>query len=91
MTDRGVSPHPRSSLFVVALVVGAHLVAFGLVFGFAEVAAHWLGCELSAGEAGSGDGWHGLGVGVGGFGVGGLVWLGCDGGWGGLPEIGLIE
>ena len=82
MTDCGVGSYPCCSLFVVALVVGSYLVAFGLVFGFAEVAAHWLGCELSATEAGTLDGWHGLGVGVGWVGVVGFGLVGSSGGGG---------
>ena len=35
VTDRGVSPDPRSPLLVVTLVVRSHLVALGLMFGFA--------------------------------------------------------
>jgi len=52
------------------------------MFGFAEVTAHWLGCELSAAEAGTGDGWHGLGVGIGWMGVIGFGLVGSRWGWG---------
>ena len=65
VTDRGVSPHPCSTLFVISLVMSSDLVALRLVLGLAWVAAHWLGCECPTGQTWAGDGWHGLGVGVG--------------------------
>ena len=64
VTDCGVGTYPCSALLVITLIVRSHLVAFGLISRFACVASAWVGCECPATEAGSGDGWHGLGVGA---------------------------
>jgi hypothetical protein len=63
VTDGGVSPDPCSTLLVVTLVMSSYLVALRLMLGLAQVASHWLGCELTTTEAGTLDGWHGLGWG----------------------------